>query len=277
MLAQVRFARAPVPHYWEKTPTLKHHKHNNLPNRAFSDRCEIGKQKNIEGFLTGVLFPHSFFKVTNHTPHIGGNIQQQFMSLCSTRTLQVDNSKQKGTDVRMSRENEPTKVEGEVVKWFTTFGFVKPKEGNEGLFFHISDIKDNKPVAVGDKVSFEIATTIQGKYQGKPKAAQVQLLKPSMQSISDSSNGTTVESKPLMEWSENEIQNWILSTKYANHAQASKHLNGKELAGLSKEDFLRRCPEMGDVIYNAVQELKGEKDKTTSVFGPMIKKSGAQN
>jgi len=68
-------------------------------------------------------------------------------------------------------------------------------------------------------------------------------------SISDLSH------KPVEEWTEDEVEKWFLEGRFAEFAPKFKGLSGKSLAGLQKEDFLRRCPEMGDVIYNAVQAL----------------------
>ena len=78
--------------------------------------------------------------------------------------------------------------------------------------------------------------------------------------LTPTSNITTNKKKkePLVNWSEQEVEEWFLSTKYKDFAYKFKRLNGKELSQLTKEDFLQGCPEMGDTIYNAIQELKGK-------------------
>ena len=54
------------------------------------------------------------------------------------------------------------------------------------------------------------------------------------------------------------MQVWFLSLDFLEFASQFP-LSGIHLAGLTEDDFIRRCPEMGDVIFNAVQALKGEK------------------
>ena len=77
------------------------------------------------------------------------------------------------------------------------------------------------------------------------------LLESSKKSICDSS---------LVEWTSEEVQKWFSVSNYSKHTQKFDGLNGKDLACLTEVQFKVRCPEMGDVIYNAVQEFK-EKGK----------------
>ena len=120
---------------------------------------------------------------------------------------------------------------------------------------------------MGDKVLFEITTVTQGRYKGKQKAIEVELLKPSMQITSKTSDGP---SKPLVEWTEEEVQEWISnSKKFKKFASRFSFLTGEDLAGLSEANFLRRCPEMGDVMYNEVQKL--QQKLGTSLNTPCLK------
>ena len=59
------------------------------------------------------------------------------------------------------------------------------------------------------------------------------------------------------EWTSEVVQHWFTSN-YGKYRQKFDGLNGKDLVRLSEAQFKSRCPEMGDVIYNAVQELKGK-------------------
>lgn len=54
-----------------------------------------------------------------------------------------------------------------------------------------------------------------------------------------------------------------MNGKYALHATKFQQLDGEDLAGLTKEDFLRRCPEIGDAIYNRVRSLLTTTSTTT--------------
>ena len=62
--------------------------------------------------------------------------------------------------------------------------------------------------------------------------------------------------KPLSAWTNKDVQEWFLSSKYKNYAPKFLGLDGEELAGMKEEQFKSRCPDKGDVIYNKMQELK---------------------
>ncbi len=64
---------------------------------------------------------------------------------------------------------------------------------------------------------------------------------------------------PISAWSPEDLQRWFNSFKdgrFSNHAASFKGLAGPELAELAKDDFLRRAPEVGDVLYNEVFKLR---------------------
>jgi hypothetical protein len=72
---------------------------------------------------------------------------------------------------------------------------------------------------------------------------------------------TVSSSKPLVAWTSEEVQQWFLSSKYNDYAPKFLRLDGKDLAGLSEQSFERIINDtaQGIALYNAVQELKGEK------------------
>ena len=74
------------------------------------------------------------------------------------------------------------------------------------------------------------------------------------------SNTSVPSSKPLANWTKEEVQQWFLSSKYSAFATKFPGLNGIDLAGLSKGDFVLIVKDaaQGIVLYNAVQALKGQ-------------------
>jgi len=53
------------------------------------------------------------------------------------------------------------------------------------------------------------------------------------------------------------VGNWFKTKEdFKEHVDSFK-MGGETLADLTKEDCLRRCPDMGDAIFNAVAKLKG--------------------
>jgi hypothetical protein len=101
-------------------------------------------------------------------------------------------------------------------------------------------------------------TIPKGPHQGKERAKDIEISK-LPKSATSKGDIPTPPTKLLGEWDKEEVQAWFLWSKFEYYAKKFYPLDGKDLAGLTKEDFLRRCPEMGDVIYNALQELKGDK------------------
>jgi CspA family cold shock protein len=53
------------------------------------------------------------------------------------------------------------------------FGFIKPDDGGNDVFFHVSALREGDDVTVGKAVVFEMGTDPKS---GKPKAASVDLV-----------------------------------------------------------------------------------------------------
>ena len=52
------------------------------------------------------------------------------------------------------------------------FGFIKPDDGGNDVFFHVSDLREDDEIVVGAAVTFEIGID---KKSGKSKAVNVDL------------------------------------------------------------------------------------------------------
>jgi hypothetical protein len=64
--------------------------------------------------------------------------------------------------------------------------------------------------------------------------------------------------KPPEQWSKEDIKTWFSELKYERYADRFESIvDGSGLALLEKEDFIRRCPEAGDVIYGAFHARLG--------------------
>jgi CspA family cold shock protein len=53
------------------------------------------------------------------------------------------------------------------------FGFIKPDDGGNDVFFHVTALREGDEIAVGAIVKFEMGTDPKS---GKPKAASVDLV-----------------------------------------------------------------------------------------------------
>jgi CspA family cold shock protein len=53
------------------------------------------------------------------------------------------------------------------------FGFIKPDDGSNDVFFHVSALREGDDVTVGKAVGFEMGTDPKS---GKPKAVSVDLV-----------------------------------------------------------------------------------------------------
>jgi CspA family cold shock protein len=53
------------------------------------------------------------------------------------------------------------------------FGFIKPDDGGDDIFFHVSALRDGDEIRQGKAVSFEMGVD---KKSGKPKAVSVDLV-----------------------------------------------------------------------------------------------------
>jgi CspA family cold shock protein len=53
------------------------------------------------------------------------------------------------------------------------FGFIKPNDGSNDIFFHVTALKEGDDVTVGKIVSFEMGVD---QKSGKPKAVSVDLV-----------------------------------------------------------------------------------------------------
>jgi len=67
--------------------------------------------------------------------------------------------------------------------------------------------------------------------------------------------------KPLNEWTADEVQQWFQKNDFSEYYPKFKGLSGKLLSELSENNFLRRCPEVGDALYNIIQKLKAQVNK----------------
>ncbi|KAA0012462.1 MAG: cold shock domain-containing protein [Thermoplasmata archaeon] len=63
-------------------------------------------------------------------------------------------------------------MEGIVKRWVTSYGFIETKEIKEDIFVHQSDVKNQKPLEVGQRVKFDIKKEPRG-----PKAVNVETIK----------------------------------------------------------------------------------------------------
>jgi CspA family cold shock protein len=53
------------------------------------------------------------------------------------------------------------------------FGFIKPDDGGNDVFFHVSALRDGDDISLGKAVSFEMGVD---KKSGKPQAVSVDLV-----------------------------------------------------------------------------------------------------
>jgi CspA family cold shock protein len=53
------------------------------------------------------------------------------------------------------------------------FGFIKPDDGSNDVFFHVSALREGDDVTVGKAVAFEMGTDPKS---GKPKAVSIDLV-----------------------------------------------------------------------------------------------------
>lgn len=71
-------------------------------------------------------------------------------------------------------ENEKIRQDGEVVFWKGSLGFIKFRNSDDSIFFHINNVHKNyKTILLLDKVSFKIGTVKIGKHIGKPMALDI--------------------------------------------------------------------------------------------------------
>ena len=71
----------------------------------------------------------------------------------------------------------------------------------------------------------------------------------------------------MEKFSVEEVQNWFETFQggiLKQYAAKFKGLNGYLMMELSKDDYIRRCPEMGDVIYNEWHK------KVIGIFFPQL-------
>ncbi|KAL6077812.1 hypothetical protein QOT17_001848 [Balamuthia mandrillaris] len=89
-------------------------------------------------------------------------------------------------------------------------------------------------------------------------------------------NGPTVKaSRPLEEWSAQEIQSWLQQEDLACFAPAFAQLNGKRVSQLTKDDLQKEFGSLGgSVIYHAIQELK---DDSSFIVERTFQKLAEQN
>ncbi len=133
-------------------------------------------------------------------------------------------------------------------------------------------IEDSKPVQqvphpvkahpAGDQVESAI---IEDKSPDEDKKAEVVGAKgkpPSSQDQPRKDTGSDQSKSPITlvveEWSAQEVKNWFKGTNFAKYAKVFEQLDGKALAGLSKEDFLMLVDDKASAIalFNAIQPLK---------------------
>ena len=61
----------------------------------------------------------------------------------------------------------------------------------------------------------------------------------------------------MSQWTKDDVKQWLQSSDdFCDFVEQFKGLSGKDLNKLNENQFLRRCPEKGDVIYYDVQKLK---------------------
>ena len=79
---------------------------------------------------------------------------------------------------------------------------------------------------------------------------------------------------PLEAWTEKQVKAWF-DLKYSKFSEKFAGLNGEDLASLSEEQCLRRCPQLGDVIFNAIQTIKASQGNFTAflthIYPPQLK------
>jgi len=62
-------------------------------------------------------------------------------------------------------------MEGIVKRWMRSYGFIGVEGKGEDVFVHQSEVKGNKPLAVGQKVKFDLKEEARG-----PKAVNVEVI-----------------------------------------------------------------------------------------------------
>jgi len=75
--------------------------------------------------------------------------------------------------------------------------------------------------------------------------------------ISEGSTKGAQIATPLEQWTHEDVQAWFKEhPKYSVYTKNFEGFDGEELSSLTKDDFLRRCPEKGDVIFNVLQQRR---------------------
>jgi hypothetical protein len=102
-----------------------------------------------------------------------------------------------------------------------------------------------------------IAEVKDGKHKGKTRATEIEILK-SEPSISKKEVVTPASpSKPLVQWTPEEVQQWLASSDDFKEYATQFSLSGKALAGLTEAQFQKELGNIkGSALYNAVLELK---------------------
>jgi len=62
-------------------------------------------------------------------------------------------------------------MEGTVKRWLTSYGIIGAEGMKEDIFVHISEVKRNMPLRVGQKVKFDVKEEPRG-----PKAVNVEVI-----------------------------------------------------------------------------------------------------
>ena len=62
-------------------------------------------------------------------------------------------------------------MEGTVVKWLTSYGFIKTDEVEDDVFVHESEVRSQGRLSEGQRVSFELENAPRG-----PKAVNVEVI-----------------------------------------------------------------------------------------------------
>ncbi|KAA0001391.1 MAG: cold shock domain-containing protein [Thermoplasmata archaeon] len=62
-------------------------------------------------------------------------------------------------------------MEGTVKRWLTSYGFIGAEGMKKDIFVHLSDVKGNIPLMVGQKVKFDLKEEARG-----PRAVNVEVI-----------------------------------------------------------------------------------------------------
>jgi hypothetical protein len=77
--------------------------------------------------------------------------------------------------------------------------------------------------------------------------------------------------KDPTKWSVDQVQEWFAAHKlgkWRKHALQFADVDGEELCEMEKEDFLRRVPCNGDIIFNDIAKLKKQVSSSSSESSP---------